>query len=179
MLSPDRKTLLPLPPSLLLPLSAVKISLPMPECHMWSTLMRCIFNPTDLHFQNFPLPVLPRNGAQIERVCSLGCPLCLGVCFDFFVCLYSGLSLCFSIWKIEAVALDCWYLRFTNSHFLDEFVKKKKKMKKRQEVQTRPRPSSVNTLDIWRSAAQSWRKWPHCFTCEEGNSGKWSCWNVL
>lgn len=123
----SRKTLLPLPPSLLLPLSAVKISLPMPECHMWSTLMRCIFNPTDLHFQNFPLPVLPRNGAQIERESVVWVVPCVWAFVLIFLSVFIQVSLSFSIWKIEAVALDRWYLRFTNSHFLDEIVKKKKK----------------------------------------------------
>lgn len=153
------KTNLPLRPYLLLPLSSVKISLLMPKCHMWSTLMRCIFNPTDLHFQNFPLPVLPRNGAQIENVQS-GLSLVSGRLFWFFVCLYSGFFYLFSIRKIEAVALCYWYPRFTNSYFLDEFVKKKRK-------KTRPRLSGVNTLDVWQHVIESQRKWVYCCICEE------------
>ena len=53
---------------------AVKISSILPECHMWCTLMRCIFNPADLHLQKFPLPVQQRNGSQMQHV------LCVCVC---------------------------------------------------------------------------------------------------
>lgn len=47
---------------------AVKISSILPECHMWCTLMHCIFNPADLHLQKFPLPVQQRNGSQMQHV---------------------------------------------------------------------------------------------------------------
>uniref|UniRef100_A0A4W5KYN5 Nuclear factor of activated T cells 1 n=1 Tax=Hucho hucho TaxID=62062 RepID=A0A4W5KYN5_9TELE len=72
-------------PGLLPPSSspAVKISPILPECHMWCTLMCCIFNPADLHLQKFPLPVQNRNGSQMRYVpCRLlCCPSQFSICF--------------------------------------------------------------------------------------------------
>lgn len=71
------------------PSPSVKISSILPECHMWCTLMRCIFNPADLHLQKFPLPVQQRNGSQMQCVCGwltvhvCVCVPCLSICFSF------------------------------------------------------------------------------------------------
>lgn len=133
-----RKPLRPLPPCSplsLIPFSVVKICFSLPASHMWSTLMCCIFNPTDLHFQKFPLPAQAWNEAQTQNVAVSTVPSAWAFVLIFFS-LRLSLSLShlflpiffppsFSIQKIAAVAPGCWYLRFTNSNFLDELVKKR------------------------------------------------------
>lgn len=127
-----RKPLWPLPPCFplsLIPFPAVKICFPLPESHMWRTLMCCIFNPTDLHFQKFPLPAQAWNEAQTQNVAVSTVPSAWAFVLIFF---FFSISLpfisanlfspSFSIQKIAVVAPGCWYLRFTNSNFLDELV---------------------------------------------------------
>lgn len=93
-----RKPLRPPPscfPLSLIPFSAVKICFSLPESHMWSTLMCCIFNPTDLHFQKFPLPAHAWNEAQTQNMAVSTVPSAWAFVLIFF-------SLCLSLPFIPA-----------------------------------------------------------------------------
>lgn len=72
------------------PPPAVKISSILPECHMWCTLMRCIFNPADLLLQKFPLPVQQRNGSQMQHVLRM----CVRAHVGGWLCTWCGHFLC-------------------------------------------------------------------------------------
>lgn len=111
----------------------VRISSWLPECHMWCTLMRRIFNPADLHLQKFPLPVRSRNGSQTQPR-SLRPSACVCVCeserarvvgasarvrrASVFVSLFSYLKL-FWFGPASRLLPDVDTRRFTNSNFLD------------------------------------------------------------